>query len=390
VSSSVWIENKTNDMKTSLLIFASLIALTSAFAQSPQPPAVISPPQPPPSADFTSRLSQIITRASGATETALTKFSLDFPGGTPKQLIAAIEKAMSRPLNAIIADEHATVKLPPLKMTDVTVPQLFSALTKISYKYDNSRNVISSYGFETESGQPTEDSIWRFFVYNAQAASALTRFDLDFPGGTPKQLATAIEKAIGKPLNVVIPMEHSEMKLPPLRMNNVDVSQLFQALESASLRSEAYITGTYYGGGGTPSSSYQVARIAYGFKTQGKVTDESIWYFFVDKPAGPPLSPAKACRFYSLAPYLERGTTVDDITTAIQTGWKMLGEKDSPTINFHKDTKLLIAVGEPNKLETIDAVLKALQTVPEKVSSAAHPPPPSPKTDKKPKAETEN
>ena len=55
---------------------------------------------------------------------------------------------------------------------------------------------------------------------------------------------------------------------------------------------------------------------------------------------------------------------MDDITTAIQTGWKMLGDKDTPTISFHKDTKLLIAVGEPGKLETIDAVLRALQPAP--------------------------
>jgi hypothetical protein len=57
--------------------------------------------------------------------------------------------------------------------------------------------------------------------------------------------------------------------------------------------------------------------------------------------------------------------TVDDITTAIQTGWKMLGENDTPTISFHKDTKLLIAVGEPSKLEMINAVLGAL-TLPSK------------------------
>ena len=50
--------------------------------------------------------------------------------------------------------------------------------------------------------------------------------------------------------------------------------------------------------------------------------------------------------------------------TAIQTSWKMLGDKDTPNISFHKDTKLLIAVGEPAKLETIDAVLKALQPAP--------------------------
>ena len=55
------------------------------------------------------------------------------------------------------------------------------------------------------------------------------------------------------------------------------------------------------------------------------------------------------------------GLSVDDITTAIQTGWKMMGDKETPSISFHKDTQLLIAVGEPGKLETIDAVLEALR-----------------------------
>ena len=66
----------------------------------------------------------------------------------------------------------------------------------------------------------------------------------------------------------------------------------------------------------------------------------------------------KNCCFYPLAPYLERGYTVDDITTAIRTGWKMSGDKETPTISFHKETKLLIAVGEPDKLEVIDNVLR--------------------------------
>jgi hypothetical protein len=39
----------------------------------------------------------------------------------------------------------------------------------------------------------------------------------------------------------------------------------------------------------------------------------------------------------------------------------MLGEKETPTISFHKETKLLIAVGDATKLDTIDAVLRALE-----------------------------
>jgi len=38
----------------------------------------------------------------------------------------------------------------------------------------------------------------------------------------------------------------------------------------------------------------------------------------------------------------------------------MLGEGEDPKISFHSDTKLLIAVGDPEKLQTIDAALQAL------------------------------
>jgi hypothetical protein len=188
----------------------------------------------------------------------------------------------------------------------------------------------------------------------------LTKFDLDFPGGTPKELVAAIQKATGRPLNAIIPDDVADTKLPALKMNSVDVSQLFQALMAASRKQEAVMTGSGSPGG---YSSYQIANTACGFRqaSEGRVSDDTIWYFFVEKPALPSISSTfKVCHFYSLAPYVDRGVSVDDITTAIETGWKMLGEAAPPKISFHKDTKLLIAVGEPNKLETIDAVLRAL------------------------------
>jgi hypothetical protein len=188
----------------------------------------------------------------------------------------------------------------------------------------------------------------------------LTKFDLDFPGGTPKELVAAIQKALGRPLNAIIPEDFAATKLPALKMSSVDVSQLFQALTSASHKQEAVQTGpsTPYG-----SPNYQFMNTGFGFRqaSDGRPTDDTIWYFYVERPAMLPYSPSlKVCHFYSLAPYLERGVTVDDITTAIETGWKMLGDAAPPKISFHKDTKLLIAVGEPGKLETIDAVLRAL------------------------------
>src|SRR5438552_19147364 len=60
----------------------------------------------------------------------------------------------------------------------------------------------------------------------------LVKFDLDFRGGTPKELAAAMQEASGRPLNVIVPQEFAEAKLPALKMKNVDVQQLVDALTS--------------------------------------------------------------------------------------------------------------------------------------------------------------
>src|SRR5205085_7319230 len=68
--------------------------------------------------------------------------------------------------------------------------------------------------------------------------STLTKFDLDFAGGSPDILVSAIQKASGRPLNVIIPEEFAGTQLPALKMKSVDVSQLFSALSASSAREE--------------------------------------------------------------------------------------------------------------------------------------------------------
>jgi hypothetical protein len=208
-------------------------------------------------------------------------------------------------------------------------------------------------------GAPTFQTRLQTLINRANSpqdpAPVLTKFNLDFPGGTPAELVKAIQKATGKPLNVIIPTEDADIQLPPLKMNDVVAPQLFTALEVASRKTVALQNFNF-------PNSYSQFTTEYGFKTaDGPISDTSIWYFHAEKPNLPPvISEAKVCRFYFLEPYLDRGFTVDDITTAIQTGWKMMGEKETPEISFHKETKLLIAVGEPDKLAVIDNVLNAL------------------------------
>lgn len=199
------------------------------------------------------------------------------------------------------------------------------------------------------------------FVPVATDQPKLATFDLDFPGGTPAQLVEAIEKATGKPLNVIIPTDGADTQLPPLKMNDVNVAQLFQALEKASLKEVRYVSSTIYFAAG-PQQQYSTFESYYSFTTEANPPmDNSIWYFHADKPPQPPAVPTKeVCKFYQLQPYLDHGFTVDDITTAIQTGWKMAGITSPPELNYHKETNLLIACGNVDDLDTIQKVLDTL------------------------------
>jgi len=180
-------------------------------------------------------------------------------------------------------------------------------------------------------------------ITETESRPKLTKFDLDFPGGTPAQLVGAIEKAMGRPVNAIILPEDADRQLPALKMNNVDAAQLFFALLASTKR--------------TALVNNWLRESQMGFQTSGDPTDESIWYFFVYESAP---SPAET-RFFLLSRYLKNGLSVDDITTAIQTAWKMNGNTRTPQISFHKETNLLIAAGSPEGLMTIHQVLEALK-----------------------------
>ena len=190
---------------------------------------------------------------------------------------------------------------------------------------------------------------------NAQATN-FTKFNLDFPGGTPGQLVTALEKATGESLNVIILDVDANVQLPPFKLKNVRLPELFRVLRAVSTKTE-YVPMLNSQGFTSMQSFYD----SYEFYTlDHNPGSNSVWYFHVDRPGIMVKTQEKVCRFYQLAPYLEGGLTVNDITTAIKTGWKMMGVTSSPEVSFHKETKLLIAVGEPDKLDVIDNVLKRL------------------------------
>jgi hypothetical protein len=176
------------------------------------------------------------------------------------------------------------------------------------------------------------------------AQPKLQKFDLNFQGGNPEALVAAIEKATGKPLNAIVPNEERNVQIPPMKLTNVTVPDLFEALKMAS-------TKRVYG-------FNSITESAYGFETKGQGAD-AVWCFRSYKPREPQPE-SDVCRFFQLAPYLEN-FTIEDITTAVQTGWELLGIKPTPRLKFHPETKLLIAVGQPEQIGTIEAVLAQLR-----------------------------
>jgi hypothetical protein len=191
----------------------------------------------------------------------------------------------------------------------------------------------------------------------------LVRFDLDFPGGTPADLLKAIEASSGVHVNAVIPEETADTPIPPLKMKQVTVPRLFEAIQMASMKTIPYVSGRRDG-----NFSYQQYQYSHGFQSRIFSGDNTVWYFRVDKPNLPPPEDAvtedRFCRFYHLEQYLVR-YQVEDITTALKTAWDMLHDnRSNPDITYHKDTQLLIAVGTPEKLRLIDDVLKQLKPEP--------------------------
>jgi hypothetical protein len=146
-------------------------------------------------------------------------------------------------------------------------------------------------------------------------------------------------------------------------------------LQQSSIRQVRYETGRRVPSPGIYGpTSYQIANVAYGFRAISFDGDDTIWTFFVEGAPLPTPDPI-ACRYYQLEPYLET-YSIDDITTAIQTGWRMLGEKDVPELSFHKETKLLIAVGNPDELALIGDVLMQLAPPAPKVNPPTRAVPP--------------
>jgi hypothetical protein len=202
------------------------------------------------------------------------------------------------------------------------------------------------------------------------------RFDLDFDNLPLSEVMRGMQELVvqrtGTNLNIVIPIalrELADEELVNLRLEQVTVREFFELLAAASQRpasapSEGVdpLTGALIPAGNRAMIGYRFEPIRTGNNPN------PAWILRSDLPltrlveaASPPSdAPSPMTEYFALSRYLTK-YQVEDIITAVRAGWEMRGLAQQPRLKFHEQTRLLIAVGQAQDLESIHQVLKQLE-----------------------------
>lgn len=191
---------------------------------------------------------------------------------------------------------------------------------------------------------------------NANETLQENRFDIDFPGGDPWELVSAIEKASGENINALIPERAKALKFPPFRMHGITSTEFFNASSGQSpkyKRVEEHQTG----------KKLQYFQDAYYWEPkQTKNGAPIIWILHFKEHAGTitELIPLNAVIPYNINKLLDK-YTIDDITTAIDIAWQLSGREVEAVLKFHEETKLLVASGTEREINIMLEVIKTLE-----------------------------
>lgn len=213
----------------------------------------------------------------------------------------------------------------------------------------NQPNRGNPYGAGSAYGMPPEVRN-RYFPNEpgaGQMPSDEPPFDIVFPGGTAKELIDHLRKNLGTVPNVMISPVMKDVMLPAFELHNVTLSDLFQALNNLS--------GDHQKGQWQLSGSTQPIWVMNPPSGIDPITGAPIGGFAAPQVFHQP----KSCKIYPVGEFLGQ-YKVEDVTTAIQTAWGMLGDDGGAQMKLHKDTDLLIAVGTPEQLGIVSEVLASL------------------------------
>jgi hypothetical protein len=181
------------------------------------------------------------------------------------------------------------------------------------------------------------------------------RMDIDFTGGDPKKLIFAMEEASHTRPNVIIHPEAANIKIPAFSLRNVTAGQVFTALNMLNQTGDGGLWQPVINEAGEIWTLMPPPR-----QLIPPIIDPSTGLpVGQNQPAKPARSQSRQCRVFNLTPVLD-DYTVEDVTTAVKGAWELMNVQEEPVIKYHKDTKLLIAFGEPNELALINQVISEL------------------------------
>jgi hypothetical protein len=203
-------------------------------------------------------------------------------------------------------------------------------------------------------------------------ASEDPRFDLNFEGGSVEEFLRVLDDAVGRPINVILNPELKETPIPPMRLRQITVPQLFEAVATSSGK-EFFRRSR---GPGMAPPMLERVQYSHGFRaSERSPSTDSIWVFYRQNPpeemaaTESPAVPAREVRVINLTPVLE-GRSVEDITTAIRTATDMVEGVAPMALTFHKETQLLISRGTSAQLEVLERVLAEIASSPAPVAKA--------------------
>ena len=166
------------------------------------------------------------------------------------------------------------------------------------------------------------------------AAASEPSFDLDFPGGSVTDLLQAIEKSSGRVPNVIVGDAADKVKIPPLRVRRIKLSELFISLREAG-------AGDWRGMPPPPFTTWALAH-----------RDPRLPF---------PDAVDEYVNVFNIQPLLAN-RDIKDIVAAVQVTLEM--EKNAgglaAQLKYHKETQLLIVSGTGRQISMVNEVLRAL------------------------------
>jgi len=105
----------------------------------------------------------------------LTTFNIDFPGGTPDELVQRIAKDSGTKPNVIIPDHVANMRLPKFKLENVNTQQVFEALNMVG-----DEKGAQQFRWVNEGGKADPNPVW--ILYKAPARQTTEACQVTFIG----------------------------------------------------------------------------------------------------------------------------------------------------------------------------------------------------------------